>query len=261
MKESEPHLLRHALVGVVVLLVAATLWFRLRGESFHWNRFFDTLDGLRWPWLALAILLMFLTYLGRALRWEVMLRPLGSRVGLGRLTSDTTIGFMAAALLGRVGEMVRPYLISVSAGVPFSSQVAAWFLERLLDLLAILVIFGFALIRIPAHDPGLGPGIRWVLGAGGYLVALLGLLCLAILAAFRNFSGWAEHRILSALSFLPDNYYDRSKSMVRAFSEGVQSTRDPINLSLLLLYTAVEWASNYRQLRGAIPGLCAGGHA
>ncbi len=118
--------------------------------------------------------------------------------------------------------------------MPFSSQVAAWLLERLLDLLAVLVIFGFALTRIPADNASIGTGLRWTLGAGGYLVALLGVLCLAILVAFRNFSDWAEKRILSALKAFPDTYYERSRSMVRAFSEGVQSTRNPMFLSLLL---------------------------
>ncbi|MBZ5608548.1 MAG: flippase-like domain-containing protein [Acidobacteriia bacterium] len=241
MRGPERHWLRGLLVGVAVLLLLAILWLRLRGAPFQWERFFTTLHAIAWTWLALAILLMLLTYVGRALRWEVMLRPLGTKVGIVRLTSDTAIGFMAAVLLGRVGELVRPYLISVSAGVPFSSQLAAWFLERLLDLLAVLLIFGFALTRIPSHHLPLGAGLRWALGAGGYVVTLLGALCLVILVVFRNFSEVAERRILSAVSFLPDNYYKRSKSILKAFSEGVRSTRNPAFLSLLLAYTVLEW--------------------
>ena len=36
-------------------------------------------------------------------------------------------------ILGRAGELVRPYLISLKEQVPFSSQMAAWLLERILD--------------------------------------------------------------------------------------------------------------------------------
>ena len=242
------------------MILLAVLGLRLKGASFAWDRFFATLHHIIWTWLGVAILLILLTYVGRAVRWEVMLRPLGAKVGLLRLTSDTAIGFMAAILLGRVGELVRPYLISISAGVPFSSQVAAWLLERVLDLLAVLFIFGFALTRIPSHPLSLSPGLRWALGAGGYLVALLGAVCLGILVVFRNFSDFAEQRILNALSFLPHKYYVRSTSMLRAFSEGVRVTRDPVALGLLLAYTAAEWAviaASYYALLHSFPATAA----
>src|SRR5580700_6194601 len=118
---------------------------------------------------------------GRALRWQVMLRPFGRTLSIGKLTSDTAIGFTAVILLGRVGEIVRPYLIALSAGLPLSSQLGAWILERLLDLLAVLLLFGFALIRVPAGSSHAGPGLQWVLGAGGYLIAFVGAVCLLFL--------------------------------------------------------------------------------
>jgi uncharacterized protein (TIRG00374 family) len=171
-----------------------------------------------------------------------MLRPLGRTLTLRKLTYDTAIGFTAVVLLGRAGEVVRPYLISVSAGVPFSSQVAAWMLERILDLLAVLLLFGFALAWIPSRGLALGQALRWVLGAGGYLVAVIGVACLLFLILFRNFSAAAQQRILSAVTFLPENYYRRVEKMLGAFSQGVESTRDSRSLVLLLLYTVLEWA-------------------
>jgi glycosyltransferase 2 family protein len=226
---------RAALVALAALILVGIIAVRASGASFNWNLFLDTIQGVSWLWLAIAILLMLLTYVGRALRWEVMLRPLGRKVSIARLTSDTAIGFMAATLLGRVGELVRPYLISVSAGVSFSSQVAAWLLERVLDLLAVLLIFGFALARVPSHGLPLGSGLRWTLHLGGYLAALAGLVCLLVLVAFRNFSEAARERIL------PADYHSRSNRMLEAFSRGVQVTRNPGPLGLLVVYTALEW--------------------
>jgi len=232
---------RRGLVGLAILILVVILVVRIRGASFQWGVFFTTLQQVAWPWLILCVLLMLLTYFSRALRWEVMLRPFDRRVSVTRLTSDTAIGFMAAALLGRVGEMVRPYLISVSASVPFSSQVAAWFLERLLDLMAVLLLFGLALTRLPAHGD-LGPGLRWSLGFGGYVATALGALCLLILVLFRSFPAVAETRILNALRFLPDNYYQHSKQLLETFSRGVQATRETAMLNALVLYTALQWA-------------------
>ncbi len=230
-----------ALAAIAILIILGILAIRSSRASFNWKLFLDTIQGVSWIWLAIAILLMLLTYVGRALRWEVMLRPLGRKVSIARLTSDTAIGYMAATLLGRVGELVRPYLISVSAGVSFSSQIAAWLLERVLDLLAVLLIFGFALARVPSHGLHLGSGLRWTLHAGGYLAALAGFVCLLVLVAFRNFSKTARDRVLAALSFLPPDYYLRSTKMLDAFIRGVEVTKRPGPLSLLATYTGLEW--------------------
>jgi hypothetical protein len=171
-----------------------------------------------------------------------MLRPLVRELSLLTLVYDTAIGFTAVVLLGRPGELVRPYLISVSAGVPFSSQMAAWLLERMLDLLVVLLLFGFGLAHIPTHGLALGPGLRWVLGAGGYLVVSIGAACVLFLILFRNFSAPIRRRLLSGLSFLPEKHYQRADQMLSAFSQGMEATRDPWSLTLLLFYTAVEWA-------------------
>jgi glycosyltransferase 2 family protein len=224
------------------LLVIAWLLYRVRGSSFQWQLFLSTLSHVNWAWLIVSIVLILLTYWGRALRWEVMLRPLGHTLTVRKLTYDTAIGFTAVVLLGRAGEVVRPYLISISAGVPFSSQVAAWMLERILDLLAVLLLFGLALSWIPSRGLALGPALRWALGAGGYVVAAIGVACLLFLVLFRNFSESAQERLLSAMTFLPENYYERVERMLKTFSQGMESTRETRSLVLLLLYTVLEWA-------------------
>jgi uncharacterized protein (TIRG00374 family) len=229
-------------IALAAILVAALLIYRFRSTSFQWHVFLTTFYRVNWLWLAISIFLMLLTYVGRALRWEVMLRPLSRKLSLLKLTYDTVIGFTAVVLLGRPGEVVRPYLISVNAGVPFSSQMAAWVLERMLDLLIVLLLFGFGLTRIPAHGLSLGPGLRWVLGAGGYLVTFIGAACVLFLVLFRNFSGPVRRRLLSALGFLPPKHFERAEQMLTAFAKGVESTRDPVFLLLLVAYTAIEWA-------------------
>ena len=230
-----------AVLGAAALLVSVALAYRLWGTSFQWQLFLSTLYHIHWAWLTVSILLTLLTYWARALRWEVMLRPLGHTLTIRKLTFDTAIGFTAVVLLGRAGEVVRPYLIAVSAGVSFSSQVAAWMLERILDLLAVLLLFGFALAWVPSRSLALGPALRWILGTGGYLVTGIGGACLLFLILFRNFSETAEHRILGAVRFLPENYYKRVERTLAAFSQGMQSTRDSRSLVLLLSYTLFLW--------------------
>jgi len=232
---------RALLIGLATLAVLAAIVYRMRGTPFQWALFLGTFQSIHWNWLAASTCLMLLTYLGRAIRWEVMLRPFGRKLKIWKMTYDTAIGFTAVVLLGRAGELVRPYLISLSTGIPFSSQVAAWLLERMLDLLVVLLLFGFALMRIHTHNLPVGPSLQWVLGVGGYLVTALGALCLIFLILFRNFAGPVQRRILSALTFLPEERLLRVEKMLTAFSQGMQATRNAGFLSLLLMWTGIEW--------------------
>src|SRR5262249_37337222 len=153
-----------------------------------------------WTWLALALALIMATYVGRALRWEVLLRPLNPNARLWRIYTATAIGFTAVVLFGRAGEPVRPYLIAKQQGVPFSSQIAAWVVERILDLLMVLLIFGIALTRISSGALEPGPRTRVILEAGGYTAGLTGGACLLLLIALRQFRGRTQQRLLEGLS-------------------------------------------------------------
>ncbi len=185
-----------------------------------------------------SIFLTLLTVVGRALRWQVMLRPFGRTLGLSKLTSDTAIGLAAAVFLGRAGEVIRPYLIATQTGLPFSSQAAAWLLERVLDLVAVLLICAYALTRLSAIDLGVHKSLM----AGGYSLALGAILALILLLAFLDRAQRAQRRILSALTFLPEHAQQRAGRMLAAFAQGVECMRDPQSLILLICYTWLEWA-------------------
>jgi glycosyltransferase 2 family protein len=230
------------LAAVAILLILFILAYRTRGLNFRWNLFWSTLDRVEWPWLSVSICLILLSNVGRALRWQVMLRPFGRTLSVWKLTSDTAIGLTAVVFMGRVGEVVRPYLIAIQTGLPVSSQAGAWVLERTVDLLVVLMFFGFALLWVPAHALHFDPEIRTMLTAGGYVFGATAAVCLLLLFAFRSPKRRAQQRILSALTFLPAERYARAEQILDAFSQGVQCTRDPYLLTLLLAYTGLEWA-------------------
>jgi len=212
-----------AFVAVLVIV------YRTRNASFRWDLLETTLRHADWRWVLAAILLTLLTIVGRALRWQVMLRPSARILGIWQLTSDTAIGLAAGALLGRAGEVVRPYLIATHAGVPFSSQAAAWLLERVFDLLAVMLICVYALFRVPS------------LRAGGYPLTLGVAVALILLLAFLDPRKRAERRILSALTFLPQQSQQRAGRVLETFAQGIQCLRDRRSLILLVSYTLLEW--------------------
>jgi len=225
-----------AAVGAVVFLV-----YRWRSSGFAWNEFVDSLRHVDWSWLALAVALVLGTYVGRVLRWEVMLRPLRKDASRWRIFTATAIGFTAVVLFGRAGEPVRPYLIAKNENVTFSSQIAAWIVERILDLLMVLLVFGIALTQVSSSAIQPGPKTRVILEMGGYVAGLTGAVCLAILLALRQLRGTVLKRLLDWLAFLPAKIVARIEQVLSSFEQGMQSTRSAGFTVLLIAYTVVEW--------------------
>lgn len=225
-------------VAAAILIAAGLALWLYRVPSFDWGKVLAGLRGADPGWLAAAVLFVSLSYLVRAERWRVMLRPLRADASFWRLLSATAIGFTGSMFLGRAGEMIRPYLIARKEGVSVSSQIAIWVAERILDLLMVLVLFGFGLARVSAMA---GPKSAMVMQAGGWALGVMSLLCLLAVAMFRYYDDGVRQRLTDALGFIPDEARLRIAEFLGSFGEGMRATRDGRGLASLLLYSTVEW--------------------
>ena len=216
------------------------LWFA--AGAFDWRLFLATAGKLRWGWVAVSLVPIAGTYFGRALRWAVFLKPLKPQPNFRNLLSATMVGFTALVLFGRAGEFVRPYLIAIKERVPVASQMAAWLLERLFDVLMALLLFAYALTRVAGRAGHAGPALTWVLGMGGRVSGVIALAALALLVSMRHLAEPVRRRLLRSLGFLPEKQYARAEHAITTFVKGVESTRSDAALVLLLLYSVLEWA-------------------
>jgi glycosyltransferase 2 family protein len=228
-------------IAVATALLAWFLHAQFQDHPFNWRLFLDSLTGIRWGWIGLATLLLYGTYYGRALRWAVLIRPVKPAPSMMNLLRATVIGFAAITLFGRPGEIVRPYLIANREGVSLTSQLAAWVLERIYDLLMALLVFGYALAEAKSSGMRVGPSLVWVFQTGGVLVAVISSILVILLLAFRHFGEWAKARLHSALEFLPEPHYGRATRVVTSFLQGVESTRSDAALFALFGLSVIEW--------------------
>ena len=85
---------------------------------------------------------MFLGYLVshllRSLRLWILL---DKQTSYGRVFAINTVGFLAINVMPlRLGEMVRPYLLMEKEGIPLGNSVGAILIERLLDMMMLLLM-------------------------------------------------------------------------------------------------------------------------
>lgn len=119
---------------------------------FDWHAFALQMKGIHKGHALVGILLIYLTYWLRALRWSAFIKPV-KEVSAGSLLGPQFTGFTAVALFGRLADLSRPYLVARKHNVSLSSQMAIYTLERMFDLGSAAVIFSTALAFAPKDTP------------------------------------------------------------------------------------------------------------
>lgn len=130
--------------------------------------------GVDWQVLLAAPVALALGYACRVRRWWLMLQPHNPDLGQGR----AGMAFLASIAVNnlvpfRLGDALRCFGFSRWLGVRGGAVLGTVLIERLLDLIAVLLALGLALwVLAPDAAPGLvGPGVL-ALGAGAVVVVL-----------------------------------------------------------------------------------------
>src|SRR5450755_1679673 len=225
----------------VVLAVLVYLQFRTY-KNFDWAKLFQY--GLNWRHIFHGVLLIYLAYILRAVRWKIFLRPVRKDASIMGLVPPTMIGFTALALLGRAGEMIRPYLIARRQNLPFASQIAVWTVERIFD------VGGFTVLMVGAIF--LPSKLRafmltapyevshWIQLIGFALIGIVtGLLTAALLLAYRGnrIAEWVEARF----SHLAENLGHRIALKIREFTAGLNTIHGPFAFLQLSTVSILMW--------------------
>src|ERR1700751_228295 len=126
---------RALLTGFALAVLAVLVYAQVRTwKNFDWELFLSQTHNVRKFRILHGIALIYIGYVLRAVRGKIFLRPVRPNAATVRLIAPTIIGFTGLALLGRPGELIRPYLIAKQEKLPFSSQLAVWAVERIFDI-------------------------------------------------------------------------------------------------------------------------------
>jgi glycosyltransferase 2 family protein len=242
-----------ATLFVVALLgLLAYLQFRT-WQDFDWHAFLAQFRRTD-PWRILAgLALIYATYFLRAIRWQIMLRPTKS-VPARELVSSQIIGFTGVALLGRPGDLVRPYLISRKHDLPLSSQIAVLTVERVLDTacFAVLLTVDVLFFPIALRNPQLLDNFRI---AGILLLGVVALLVGGLYLIWRSgntVANWVERKLRARFPKLAETLSDK----IKAFSDGLHTIHDLSSFIQLAGISFLIWiviAFAYVQITHAYP--------
>ena len=118
--------------SISLLLAGVIFYFVFKTVSFE--EFWDRLFEVNYWWVILSMLLAWFSHVLRAIRWELMLTPLGYPVKVTRIFHALMSGYLANLAFPRLGEVTRCGILKKTNDVPITLSFGTVVVERLLDL-------------------------------------------------------------------------------------------------------------------------------
>lgn len=204
-------------VGVSALCV----WLSMK--DVHFSEVLIALKGANPLGFLIVMLVTLLGFWLRAVRWQYFIAA-GRRIRVASLFSATMIGFMANNVLPlRLGEFVRPWALARRERLSKSTLLATVVVERAVDMLTLLGIFGMSMLVHPiAASTDAGRLVQW---GARVLIGLCVALTLFVIAVERN-RALAQAVVRGVTAPLPGGTRTRVADMLAHFLEGLGLFRD-----------------------------------
>ena len=222
-------------MGLVISLIA----MGFIALQINLERFADVLLDADYRFLLPGAALALAGLFSRALRWRTLLV---NRLPFQRTFNMMNIAYLVNGILPlRLGELARIYLASkANAAIPAMQVAGTIVVERLLDVLAVVIMAAVALTAALASA-----ALQTAVGLGAGL-AIGGFVALLVLAWRRDFSETLVRRLMAKAAFLRRWRIDRLAS---DFFDGLMPMLNRGSFAPIMLWTAVSWllsaAANY----------------
>jgi len=115
-------------------------WFLLKLDADQkaaiWQSFLDA----DYAWVAVAMFCCLLSHFVRALRWQLLFRPIGYSPSLTGTFGSVLVAYMANLAFPRAGEVMRCATLRTSEGIPVEKSLGTVVTERIVDMLSFVLV-------------------------------------------------------------------------------------------------------------------------
>jgi hypothetical protein len=245
---------RRIIQATILLIVGALILYGLV-RTVHPAEVGAAISRASWGWILLGVLSSLAFIAIRSVRWQIMLAASGDRVRLGDATAVTSIGFAVNSVSPfKLGELLRIGMIADRTHIGVGEAAATVVLERILDVLALLVLAIAAAVLSGTHSGGAGVWsglavlsiISIAVGVVGYVMA-------------RN-----QHRTLELVGRLSRPFPQRLQQpildLVASALRGLALLQSPDRFAISGVLSLITWfvptlglVAYFRSVSGALP--------
>lgn len=145
MEKKSKNPLKSILTIVISLAFAGFfLWLALKGLDFKVIK--ASLAKANYLWVLFASVFGLLAYWFRAVRWNLMLEPMGHNISTSNSLWSISFGYLMNLTIPRSGEVARATALYGVEKVPVDKSFGTIILERVVDLICMLGFLGLTLI-------------------------------------------------------------------------------------------------------------------
>ncbi len=204
---------------IILGICGAFLWAAFRDVDLH--RFWREIQQANPVWLIPTAALIILSNLPRAWRWQILMAPIAPDISLWRTFVAVLIGYAGNNLFPRAGEVARVVAVKQGRDLSTSALLATVLVERVLDLLSLLLLFGVVLFTFRTE---IARVFSWMESVS--LVAFLAsLLLLALFALLSAYGDRALGRLQRILGRLSQSLANRTVEILGSFFQGMDALR------------------------------------
>jgi len=214
-----------------VLISGVCIYFAFRGIDF--SALTASIASVNYFYIIPVVGIVVLGHYLRCYRWGKILENLVS-YDQKTLFILGSIGFMAVGVLpARLGEFARPYLVKKRSGVKMSASMATIIVERVFDLLTLMLFMFIVIIRVSLPPEIVKAGITML------TISVSLFIMLIILAIKREFS---IKRIDAVLRVFPPKFAAPLNRLAHSFIDGLQILPDIGKTLYVLFLSLLIWA-------------------
>jgi uncharacterized protein (TIRG00374 family) len=181
--------------------------------------------------------LLFFGHYIRAIRWRLLIEPLGYKPSKANTFFAVMIGYLANQAVPRLGEVLKCTVLARYEKIPADKLIGTIILERIIDALTLLVVFAITLLIQPQIYTQLldtffsSPAPAEKKNLAGWVIGLiaLGVLLIALIIWMVK-----KKKKLSDLKIL-------FKKIARSIVQGVSSIKHLRKRKQFVLLTIILW--------------------
>jgi len=202
----------------------------------EWDKFTIALQNSKF-WVIIPVgLILGLSHLVRALRWRLIIEPLGYKPSIINTFLAVLIGYLANLAVPRLGEVLKCTLLSKYEKVPAEKIVGTIVAERAFDVISLGLIFLLALtLQFSVVEAGWNQFTSYGKAAGDdssshqTIYIILVVILIAVIAALWFFRSKMQNAILII------------KKIIAGVWEGVISAAKLKKHNLFFFYSFAIW--------------------
>ena len=233
-----------------LILGLGLLWLLFRGVI--WHEVFKAIKEVSPGWLLLGAFFILMSFMTRVQRWSYVVRT-AKPVSFRHMFSATQIGFLANFTLpGRVGEAIRAVVLGRLAHIPFSRCLAMVALDRVNDLIGLVVLMLLTalvyvpqgVVVIPKKTLGLQNDFTFEasLITKGEYVAVVGLLgCIVVLVSLYLNQKLVLKISDAILRRFSHKLADHAHVFLNDFALGLHVFRSLRDMTLSIFWSLITW--------------------